>query len=103
MNPIVISTTIASAAFIISIFAANWLNQRHLDKLMEVQNKRIDDLKEFLTSRIAALEERMGARFDTVTFRLDAIERRLTELEQRNVGSKTFFSSRRCASSTQAA
>lgn len=105
MNPIIVSTIIASASFIVSIFAASWLNQRHIDKLMEVQNKRIDDLKGYFAERLKALEEKFDARFDalsekfdarlnaiqekfdarfdTVNVQLEAIEHRLGELEQR--------------------
>lgn len=94
MNPIIISTIIASASFIISIFAANWLNQRHVDKLMEIQNKRLDDLRHYLDARFAlqeqnfntrftALEQTINARFDTVNARFDAVDDDLKELSQR--------------------
>ncbi|MGH9837331.1 MAG: hypothetical protein ACREEM_00930, partial [Blastocatellia bacterium] len=86
MNPIIISTIIASAAFIIAIFSGNWLNQRHADKLMEQNQQNLKLLLEQLENRfeskmdeqgrrfeaqISGLRELMEARFDGVYFRLD--------------------------------
>jgi hypothetical protein len=42
MNPVVISTIIAAASFILTIFCAIYLNQRHVDKLVEQLDKRFD-------------------------------------------------------------
>lgn len=71
MNPIVISTIIASAAFIVSLFAANWLNQRHTEKLTDSQNKRIEDLKESLDNRINDLKESLNNRIQALEEKLD--------------------------------
>ena len=87
MNPIIISTIIASAAFIIAIFSGNWLNQRHADKLMEQyqQNLKLllDQMEKRFDSKIDGLRELMEARFDGVYFRLDTNTAELGELKQR--------------------
>lgn len=83
MNPIIISTIIASASLIISIFAANWLNQQHTKQLIE-------QIEKSFSSKIDGLQKEMNARFDAVNIRFDAVDRRfdgvdrrLGELEQR--------------------
>jgi septal ring factor EnvC (AmiA/AmiB activator) len=42
MNPIVISTIIGAASFILTIFSALYLNHRHVDKLIEAFRQEID-------------------------------------------------------------
>ena len=87
MNPIVISTIIASTAFILSIFGASWLNQRAM-----LQSQQ--DYREFTKALMADLDKRLDARFDAINYRFDgmeatfaarfnAIEARLTSIEQR--------------------
>ena len=44
MNPTAISTIIAAASFIMTIFTAVHLNQRHIDKLMEQMDKRLQEM-----------------------------------------------------------
>jgi tetrahydromethanopterin S-methyltransferase subunit G len=72
MNPVVISTIIASASFIITIFFAVYLNQRHVDKLMEQMNRTLDARFDAVTNR-----------FDAVSQRFDSVDRRLTSIETR--------------------
>ncbi|MGH9839020.1 MAG: hypothetical protein ACREEM_09565 [Blastocatellia bacterium] len=103
MNPIVISTIIASATFIVAIFSANWLNQRHVDKLMEQMDKRIQEqgrrfddntsavreltnaqfkaMQEQMNSRFEALEEHMDLRFDNVEQQIRSLDDRVRRLE----------------------
>ncbi len=59
MNPIIISTIIGVASFILTIFSATYLSQRHTDKLVEQLEKRFD-------ARIADLKSYFDARFDMV-------------------------------------
>ncbi|MGH9839019.1 MAG: hypothetical protein ACREEM_09560 [Blastocatellia bacterium] len=87
MDPIIVSTIIASAAFIIAIFSGNWLNQRHADKLME-QNQQnlkllLDQMGKRFDSKIDGLRELMEARFEGVYFRLDALTAEFSDLKQR--------------------
>jgi len=42
MNPIIISTIIGVASFILTIFSATYLSQRHTDKLIEQLEKRFE-------------------------------------------------------------
>jgi hypothetical protein len=80
MNPVVISTIIAAASFILTIFCAIYLNQRHVDKLVEQLDRRFE-------ARFTGLEQIMNARFDSVNIsvntRFDGVERRLTGVEAR--------------------
>jgi hypothetical protein len=76
MNPVVISTIIAAASFILTIFSAIYLNQRHVDKLVEQLEKRFE-------TRITGLEQTVNARFDTMNARFDAVDRRLSGVESR--------------------
>jgi HAMP domain-containing protein len=63
-NPIIITIIIATAGFILSVFSANWLNQRHIDKLMD------------------RLDRQMTAQFETVNTRIGALEQRLDRFER---------------------
>ncbi|MBO0801228.1 MAG: hypothetical protein J2P31_20605 [Blastocatellia bacterium] len=76
MNPVVISTIIAAASFILTIFCAIYLNQRHVDKLVEQLDRRFE-------SRITGMEQTMNARFDSINIRFDSVERRLSGVEVR--------------------
>jgi hypothetical protein len=81
MNPIVISTIIAATTVIVSIFAANWLNQQHVNKLMEQMDKRIEEQSKRFAEKIDGLRELMNARFDAVEVWLSALEQRVKRLE----------------------
>lgn len=92
MNPIVVSTIIASASIILSIFAANWLNQQHVNKLvdqidrrLEEQGRRfdakIDGLREVTEARFETVNATINARFDATDDRLDSIDQRVKRLE----------------------
>ena len=101
MNPVVVSTIIAAASFILTIFSAIYLNQRHVDKLVEQLEKRfeariiglehtmearITGLAQTIEARIAGLEQSTNARFDKmeqiINARFHAIELRLDRIEQ---------------------
>lgn len=85
MNPIVISTIIASASFILSIFSALYLSQRHVDKLMEQLDKRIIEqgnrFADKIDDKIDGLRADMNAQFGGVNQRLTNIEQRLSRVE----------------------
>jgi hypothetical protein len=96
MNPIVISTIIAAASFILTIFCAIYLNQRHVDKLVDqldkrfearitgveqTMNSRITGLDQTMNARFDSLNTRIDARFDSVNIRFDGVERRLSSVE----------------------
>jgi RNA binding exosome subunit len=87
MNPIIVSTIIASATFIVAIFSANWLNQRHAEKLTESNQQNLklllEQMEKRFDSKIDGLRELMEARFDGVYFRLDANTAELGEVKQR--------------------
>jgi uncharacterized protein YoxC len=94
MNPVVISTIIAAASFILTIYSAIYLNQRHVDKLVEQLEKRfearitgteglITGLEQRMEARIFGLEQTMNARFDTMNARFDAVDKRLSGVESR--------------------
>jgi hypothetical protein len=76
MNPIVISTIIASAALVFSVFGASWLNQRAM-----LQSQQ--DYREFTKTLMAELDKRLDAKFESVNYRFDAVDARLTGIEQR--------------------
>jgi hypothetical protein len=52
MNPIIVSTIIASASFIVTILVADWLNQRHIDKLTEQLDKRLEQKRKLLQGKL---------------------------------------------------
>jgi hypothetical protein len=72
-NVAIISATIAVVTLVFAIFGASWLNQRHIEKLLEQLEKRFDE-------RIISLEQRFDQRFASVEHRLDRIERQLEAL-----------------------
>ncbi|MDQ3253170.1 MAG: hypothetical protein M3R15_04575 [Acidobacteriota bacterium] len=57
----------------VSIFAANWLNNRHIDRLMTQLDRRLDQLEKTITAQFATVEQRFAA----VEQRLDRMERQL--------------------------
>ncbi|MBO0721754.1 MAG: hypothetical protein J2P41_13075 [Blastocatellia bacterium] len=76
MNPVVISSIIAAASFLLTIFYTIYLNQRHVEKLVEQLDRKFE-------SRITGLEQIMNARFDSINIRFDSVERRLSRVEVR--------------------
>ena len=97
MNSVVISTIIAAASFTLTIFSAIYLNQRHVDKLIDQLEKRFEaritgrahhrsgteDGGGTVEVRIFGLEQTMNARFDTMNARFDAVDKRLSGVESR--------------------
>ncbi|HWQ34621.1 MAG TPA: hypothetical protein VNQ79_17350 [Blastocatellia bacterium] len=105
MNPIIVTTIIALAGFILSIFSASWLNQRSTERLVEQLDQkfvarfdavnaqiqameqtvdaRLKFLERTMDARFKSLEQTMNARFDTVNTRFDSVEFRLTSVESR--------------------
>jgi hypothetical protein len=105
MNPIMITTIIALAGFILTIFSASWLNQRSQEKLVEqldqkfgarfdavnaqiraleqTMDARFRFFEQTMDTRFKSLEQTMNARFDTVNARFDSVEFRLTSVESR--------------------
>lgn len=81
MNPTTVQIIIGAATFLFTVFSAIYLNHRHVDRLMEIQNKRLDDLNRHLDSKIEGLEKRMELRFDNIDFRLNNLEQRLARVE----------------------
>lgn len=83
MNPIIISTIIASAGFILTIFSALYLNQQHVNKLMEAFRfeigAKLDGMERKMDARFAAVD----ARFETIEARFDAVDQRFDHLEGR--------------------
>ncbi len=42
MNPIVVSVIVSAVTLIVSLFAANYLNQRFIERILDQQTKSID-------------------------------------------------------------
>jgi cell division septum initiation protein DivIVA len=82
MNPVAITTIISAATFILTIFSALYLNQRHTDKLVEQLERRLDEQARRFEMKVEELgrrlETKMDAKFETVNARLEAIARRLS-------------------------
>lgn len=94
MNPIIITVIISAATFILTIFSALYLNQRHTDKLIEQLEKRLDEqARRFemkvdeqgrrFEAKLDGLQQTMNARFDSVGLQLSAMDRRLASVESR--------------------
>ena len=87
MNPLIVTIIIALATFIISIFTANWLNQQHVNKLMEKQDDKIKAQFETLAVELKSIHseidhthqglERLERQMEQ---RLDRIERQLDQI-----------------------
>lgn len=88
MNPIIISTIIGVASFILTIFSATYLSQRHTDKLIEQLEKRfearIDALRSELKGEIGAMGAELKGEIGMLrvevanqSSKLDRIERQL--------------------------
>lgn len=93
MNPIVISTIIGGASFILTIFFAIYLNQRHVDKLMEQMDKkfeartneasaRLEAKIDVLRSEVQALRMETNARFDYAQKESAALQAKVERIEQ---------------------
>ena len=83
MNLTIVAIIISSAAFITSLFAANWLNQRHVEKLMEQFGQKYDAKLETITVLIKASEQNMHTRFESVDHRFDEVDRRFDETDKK--------------------
>jgi uncharacterized protein (UPF0305 family) len=91
MNPIIISTIIGVANFILTISSAIYLNQRHADKLVEQLEKRFDerinDLKKWIEAEFKAMRaeiatSRAESKFENELTRGEVI--RLRERTEKN-------------------
>ena len=81
MNPVyfgIITAVITLITVVLAIFAANWLNQHTMEKLMEKQTQ-------LLESRVENLRVEMRGEFKTVETRLNNIDHRLGQVETRVV------------------
>lgn len=74
-NVAIVSATIAVVTLVFAIFGASWLNQRHIEKLLEQLEKRFDE-------RFASLEQRFDQRFAVVEQRFASVEHRLDRIER---------------------
>ena len=83
MNPIIISTIIASAALVFSVFGASWLNQRAMIQSQQDCREFTKALMAELDKRLVEIDKRLDAKFDVVNYRFDAVDTRLTGIEQR--------------------
>ncbi len=91
MNPTTLTVIIAASAFIISIFAANWLNLRSNDRLFERLDKQLaaqfgEVRAEFgavraeigaVRTEITALRAEMTARFSALENKVDRLDRQM--------------------------
>lgn len=93
MSSVVISTIIGVASFILTIFSAIYLNQRHVDKLIEQMNKRfearINESAAGLGAKIEVLRAELqgfrmeaNARFDALQKEVVALQGRVERIEQ---------------------
>jgi chromosome segregation ATPase len=82
MNPVVISTIIGAGSFILTIFSAIYLNQRHVDKLMEQMEKRFDAKLDGLRAEIKAEFGTVRAEIQAVNNRIAAVESRIERIER---------------------
>jgi tetrahydromethanopterin S-methyltransferase subunit G len=74
-NVAIISATIAVVTLVFAIFGASWLNQRHIEKLLDQLEKRFDE-------RFTSLEKRFDQRFALVDQRFASVEQRLDRIER---------------------
>lgn len=82
MNPTILTIIIAAAAFILSIFAANWLNLRNTDKLFERLDKQLAAQFGEVRAEFAAVRAEIAALRAEVLARLDALEDKVNRLER---------------------
>ena len=74
MNPIIISTIIASASIIFSIFGASWLNQRAIAQTHQDHREFTKMLMAELDKRLVEIDKRYEARFEGLNYRFDGLE-----------------------------
>jgi chromosome segregation ATPase len=94
MNPLIITVISPIATLIASIFAANFLNQRFIERLIDQQNKSIDVRLEQQTKLLDAKLDALRAEFKSdfnilrgeiaaLRSEIAALNARITSLEQR--------------------
>lgn len=83
MNPIIITAIIAAATFILTIFSADWLNQRHIDRLIGQLDLKFDAKLDALRSEMKALRSEMMAEFAKVHAEIQNLSQRVDALTQR--------------------
>jgi peptidoglycan hydrolase CwlO-like protein len=77
-----ISATISLIGVIVSIFTANWLNQRSTEKLIEQLEKRFDAKFDSVEAIIGSLQNEFRAEVKRIDQRLDSIETRIGNIER---------------------
>jgi hypothetical protein len=80
MNPIVISTISGASSFILTIFSAIYLNQRHVDMLIEQMEKRFDAKFDGIDAKFDGLRAEMRAEFGTVRAALGNLNQRVDRI-----------------------
>jgi hypothetical protein len=80
MNPIVISTISGAGSFIRTIFSAIYLNQRHVDMLIEQMEKRFDAKFDGIDAKFDGLRAEMRAEFGPVRAALGNLNQRVDRI-----------------------
>ncbi|MGH9845552.1 MAG: hypothetical protein ACREEM_43130 [Blastocatellia bacterium] len=82
MNPVVISTIIGVASFILTIFSAIYLNQRHVDNLMEQMDKRMSKNTAMLQATIDVVRTEVRGLRSESTARFDSLQKQIDRIDQ---------------------
>ena len=82
MNQTTLSVIISAATFILTIFSAVYLNQRHTDKLIEQLEKRMDEQGrrfdpkiDLVRTEVTNLSQQFERQMETFSQQLDRLER----------------------------
>jgi uncharacterized protein YdcH (DUF465 family) len=81
-NVAIVSATAALLTLVLAIFAASWLNQRYIGKLLEEFGKRFDARFEAVLAEMRRLDQRIDSVEHRLDQRIESVERRLERIER---------------------
>ena len=89
MNPLIITVIGSTAAFIISLFAANYLNQRFIERILDQHAKttdaKLDALRAEFKSDFSVLRgdiASLRSEIATLNARISGLEQRIERIER---------------------
>lgn len=85
MNPLIITVIISTAAFIVTLFASSYLNQRAMENqtrtLEKLLDTKIDALRNEMLGEFKEFRSEIRGELKTIDARLDHLERRVGRIE----------------------
>ena len=76
-----INVIIGAATFPLALWGGNWWNQKFLERMMNESDEKFTARVEGLRAEIRGLNDKMDARFDLLSEKIQNLDRRVAALE----------------------